>query len=238
TRVEILETQTKELEDKTIHLSLEQEKERDQRAIADLKARERCLKIRGLKELQNEDLYQYLIPILADFAEIPCSELLKEVDKTFRINSKTARERNLPRDISIYFIRTRTKELILEKSYQKRLVVDKEELMILKDIPARILKRRAEYRLLTSSLKRHNIPYRWEVPEGVSFTYKKKRLRINSQGKARDFLRTLKKGSPPEETSESNQNLDQLEEEERRSDQEEERSEEEGEEREEGTTLD
>lgn len=48
--------------------------------------------------------------------------------------------------------------------------------------------RRREYRTLTECLRENNIDYRWLIPEGVLFTYRGSRQKINSSMKAKEFL--------------------------------------------------
>lgn len=171
----------------------EAERRLDEKAIEDYKLRENCLKIRGLKEEKGENLYERLIPILAEYTEMQVQDLHWEINKMFRLNSAIAKEKDWPRDIVIYFLRKRMRDLILEMSYKKSLIVEEEELKIYKDVPKRILRRRESYKFLTVLLNKHSIKYRWEKLEGLSVFFKQKWFKLNSVQKAKDFWKKCSK---------------------------------------------
>ncbi|XP_042299853.1 uncharacterized protein LOC121917795 [Sceloporus undulatus] len=190
-RVQKLEEKANSMEDivKKVKSDQELEKERllDMRALEEQKARQNCLKLRGVKENKGENLYDLLIPILADYMNIPVQEVSWSINKIYRINSKIAKEKSLPRDIVIYFLRQNVKDHLLQTSYQDKLIIEECEIRIFKDVPKRILQRREGYKFLTTQLNRHNILYKWEKLEGISVYFKQRWTKINSVFKANEF---------------------------------------------------
>ncbi|XP_042299910.1 101 kDa malaria antigen-like [Sceloporus undulatus] len=141
----------------------------------------------GLKERYNENLYDKVIPVLANLIECQPELLDLDVDKIFRINSAAAKNRNLPRDIVVYFTRERVKDRIIQESYKKKITVDGNELQIFKDIPGDILRRRRDYFNLTRVLQIKNIRYKWEPLEGISFMWRQRHYKIDTVEKAKIF---------------------------------------------------
>ncbi|XP_042327944.1 uncharacterized protein LOC121932905 [Sceloporus undulatus] len=194
-KVEKLETDMRKMEIKVETMHRDQQEDQDSILRLQLKQRENCLKLRGLPENVNENLYTLLTPILAKF--IGESETLFpwEIDRAYRINSRIAKIRKLPRDVVIYFVRKQTKEIILRQSYTTKLIIEDKEITVLRDIPGKILKRRKEYSFLIEQLRARKILYKWDDLEGVIVNWKQKKVRLNSTEKARLFLKGLKEGS-------------------------------------------
>ncbi|XP_042299833.1 uncharacterized protein LOC121917777 [Sceloporus undulatus] len=187
-KVEKLELDMKKMETKVDTLYKDQQEGQESILKLQLKQRENCLKLRGLPENVNENLYTLLSPILAKF--IGESETLFpwEIDRIYRINSRIAKTRRLPRDIMIYFVRKQTKEIILRQSFNTKLLIEGKEITILRDIPGKILKRRKEYNFLIEQLKARKILYKWDDLDGVIVTWKQRRVRLNSVEQARSFF--------------------------------------------------
>lgn len=172
---------------------MEVERRLDEKALEDQKQRENCLKIRGVKEIKGENLYDSFLPLLADYAEISVNDLSWEVSKIYRLNSQVAKEKGWPRDIVIYFLRKRIRDQILDLSYKKVFQIDEEEAKIFKDIPKRILRKRENYKFLTTLLIKNDILYKWEKLEGISVFYKQRWHKLNSVQKAKDFWKRCNK---------------------------------------------
>lgn len=98
-----------------------------------------------------------------------------EVDKTYRLNSRFATMRKLPRDVLVHFVRTRG--YILDYHFKYKLRMENMDIIVLKKIPVRILRKREGYSFLTDILKKI-IPFRWDKPEGMLFTYQEQRCRL------------------------------------------------------------
>lgn len=174
---------------------LEEERKVDKQTIIRLetKLRQNCIKLRGVPEQENENLYKFLIPILADFVEEPAEQFPWEIDTLYRINSKIAKQRNLARDIVIYCVRKQTKDLIIQQSFKKELIIDGRIIQIFKDIPSAVLKSRKDYNFLSDQLKIHGIPFRWDEAEGLTLTWRQKRYKIDSVERAADFWKRNRK---------------------------------------------
>ncbi|XP_042302188.1 myosin-7-like [Sceloporus undulatus] len=188
-RVDILEFKSEKMEKDLCKLESRREQDLDEKALWEQRMREKAVKIRGLLEEKNEDLYEKLVPKIAQFLEKEVTTFQFEIDKLFRINSQIARQKGLPRDVALHFVRKQTRDLFLNKHNESPFQIEGQDLKVLKDIPARLLRRRREYTSLTTLLRREKIPYRWEIPEGLTFWFQKKRVRITSPEQARGFIR-------------------------------------------------
>lgn len=191
--VNLLKTKTTTLEEEMKHISEKQRAEENLVLLQELRYRERCLKLRGVPEVAQENIFKIIVKHIADFIGVTEAELEYDVDKIFRVSSTLAKEKHLPRDIVLCLTRTKIREEILQKSYTEKLIIDDKPIGIFKDIPMTILKRRQEYRNLIQLLSKHNINYAWDRLEGVSFMYRQRRYKINTKEKAENFCKKLQK---------------------------------------------
>lgn len=225
-KVEKIEGKTDKVNKRISEIEKKYERDLDERALQDLKQRENCIKIRGLREKEDENLYEYLVPRLAEYVGAEQEQFQWEISKLFRINSKIARQKKLPRDVVIYFTRKKIRDEIIQLNYEQSLEVEGKELIIYKDIPLRILKKRNEYRPLITLLRNNDIIYRWDRLEGVIFKFKAETFRINSVLKMKDFIKKHrgdmdKRNDPPqEEKEEDNKDTPSEPEEERKAEEE------------------
>ncbi|XP_048363002.1 uncharacterized protein LOC125438599 [Sphaerodactylus townsendi] len=123
----------------------QQEQLLDQMALMDLKLKENQLRIRGCKEEGKEDVRKKLITALGEFLEIEEEDLDQDIEKIFRVNSRFARNNHTPRDIIIIFERKRTRDEVLMKHSKERLKILGQEVIILKEVPNHILRKRKDY---------------------------------------------------------------------------------------------
>ncbi|XP_042312742.1 uncharacterized protein PF11_0207-like [Sceloporus undulatus] len=182
---------TEELENKIEEIVKIQNKEERALWAQEKKQRDRAIKIRGLPETEGENLETKIIPALANFLDSPEDLINVQIDKLFRIFSKVAQEKGLPRDIAVSFNNSRIRERIIQKNFKEGLTIDNVEVEIYRDLPLSILKQRQQYRFLTALLQRKNISYRWGNIEGVVFMFKERRFKINSLEKAKEFYKRL-----------------------------------------------
>ncbi|XP_039196586.1 uncharacterized protein LOC120306789 [Crotalus tigris] len=84
----------------------------DEVTISQYRDMEFALRIRGLKENPREDLREEVARDIAPILGCELEEILREIDKIFRVNSWIARQRNLPRDVVIYFSSSLRNEII------------------------------------------------------------------------------------------------------------------------------
>ncbi|XP_058039015.1 uncharacterized protein LOC131198416 [Ahaetulla prasina] len=146
-----------------------------------------------MKEERGEDLRKIISEALAEFIEVEPQEVAYQIDKIYRVNSWIARQRKLPRDIVVYFVKRTMRNQILQVSYQTTLKIGEQELKVLKEIPSKMLRDRKEFAFFTQELKKHQIQFRWEVPVGLTVFYQGRRYRIDTVLKAKDFLSTVLK---------------------------------------------
>lgn len=58
----------------------------------------------------------------------------------------------------------------------------------MKELPKEVISARKNYKKLTEKLNLENTRYRWEIPEGLSFTYKSKRVIVKTIAQMNKFL--------------------------------------------------
>lgn len=66
--------------------------------------------------------------------------------------------------------------------------IDNKRILLLKEIPKKALTKWKKYKEIIEFLRNKNVRYRWELPEGVSFTYEGKRDTIRSNDQMEEFL--------------------------------------------------
>lgn len=216
-----------------LELNKNQEEMKDLIAMNELRQREVNLRLRAVPELQGENIKEKLITELALWLEIPIEEMANAVQSAFRLKAKSARNKKFVGDCLVTFKEREMRNMILQKNRGKRLNIDGNYVIIFKDIPVRLLKRRDSYKELVQTLKRNNIEFKWEFPEGISFTYKSKRQKLTSPEETGKFLRKYKelKIQKEEDKSEEAEGRKDSEEETERTEGEEEEEEEGGAER-------
>lgn len=199
-KVEDLELNVKQMESNATQMEekvkrMEEERKIDKQTIIRLetKVRQNCIKLRGVPEQEEENLHQFLIPLLADFVEEPAEQFPWEIDTMYRISSKAARLKKQPRDIVVYCVRKQTRDLIIQQSFKKELIIGGRLIQIFKDIPAVVLKSRRDYSFLSDQLKIYGVPFRWDEVEGLTLTWKQRRYKIDSMDKATDFWKRNRK---------------------------------------------
>uniref|UniRef100_A0A670INJ2 L1 transposable element RRM domain-containing protein n=1 Tax=Podarcis muralis TaxID=64176 RepID=A0A670INJ2_PODMU len=173
-------------------LNKAQEEMKDIIAMNELRQKEVNLRLRAVPEIQNENIKEKLIIELAEWMGISAEEMAKNVQNAFRMRVKTTRVKKFTGDCLITFKDKEMRNRILQRNREKRLNIGGNYIVIFKDIPIRLLKRRDSYKRLAQTLKKNKIEFRWEFPEGLSFTYRGKRHRLSSQEETGKFLRKYK----------------------------------------------
>lgn len=148
-------------------------------AMNELRQRESNLKLRSVPETQGEKIKEKLTAEIAQWLNMEIEEVEKTIQNAFRIKIRTTKAKKSPGDCLIIFKDKEMRDLILQKkNREKRLNIDGNYIIIFKDVPVRLLKKRDRYRQLVQTLKKNGIEFKWEFPEGVIFTYKGKRHRL------------------------------------------------------------
>ncbi|XP_042320653.1 uncharacterized protein LOC121929306 [Sceloporus undulatus] len=192
-RLEILEFRNEKLENDMSKILNKGEDELDARAMIDLKLKEKSVKIRGIPEQKDEDVNDKLIAAIANFMNRDPDSFGNEVDKLYRVNSLVAKQKGQPRDVSVHFVRKIVRDKYLNLHNESPFKYEDLELKVMKDIPGRLLQRRRSYIGLTQFLRAEGISYRWDIPEGLIFWWKRKRVYIHTPEQAKNFLRQVKK---------------------------------------------
>ena len=161
------------------------------------RAMEWALRVRGLRENDGENLRQIFAEALGKFAGDSNIDWDWQIDKIYRVNSWIARQKKLPRDIVIYFVTRNMRNKILQHSYRNKLQVAGQEVVIMKEIPPKMLRARKDYAFLVTELRSRQLQYRWEAPIGLVVNFKGERYRLNTVFKARDFYKNILKVDKP-----------------------------------------
>lgn len=187
--VQKLEEVTKELEIKTKELTMADEK---LSIMVEALSMDKQLRIRGLPEEKGENIYKKVAGIFSEFMEEQEEAMEDELDLVYRVNSTFAERKNIPRDVVVQFVTSRTKEDILRQQFKNPVEVDEKKILILKETPKKALILRKKYKRLTEILTKQNIRFRWELPEGLTFKYKGTRQMIKTEEQMERFIETNK----------------------------------------------
>nr|GEZ82414.1 hypothetical protein [Tanacetum cinerariifolium] len=186
-------------EDKVIKLETESCRIQDMLALAEQERKQASLRFRAIPEQQGEDIRNRMLQILAQFLQIDQEELDLDLDKVYRINTRYAAIKKVPRDVLVHFVRQRTRDKVLQQHSKSRLKVEGVHIIVLKEIPLRILQKRKSYAFLVEVLKKKNITFRWGKLEGVIVKLHGKTYRLDTIQKAKEFLGRDADGGEEEE---------------------------------------
>ncbi|XP_058024343.1 uncharacterized protein LOC131190875 [Ahaetulla prasina] len=197
--VEEIKKDNLKLENKIEVVQSKMDKADDEIVLVQYRAMEHALRIRGMKEHKQENLKQIFSEAFAEILAVRPVDVAFHIDKIYCVNSWIARQRNLPRDIVIYFTTRTVRNEILQASFKgDKIQAAGQDILILKEIPPKMLRARKEFAFLVNELKKHQIEYRWDIPTGIIVYYEGKAHRLNTVSKAREFYAyVLKAGSPP-----------------------------------------
>ncbi|KAG8147789.1 hypothetical protein E2320_000140 [Naja naja] len=96
--------------------------------------------------------------------------------------------RKLSRDVLVYSVRRTTRDCVQDCHFKTKLRMENVDIIVLKEISVRILRKRKTYSFLTDILKTRQITFCWDKLEGVILTHHEQRFRLNSIDKAKDFF--------------------------------------------------
>ncbi|XP_033020530.1 uncharacterized protein LOC117055222 [Lacerta agilis] len=153
----------------------------DSLAMQELRQNDLTLRVRGLKEYQDENVEITLIKGIAEWMQLKEEDVSICIDRAFRLRSKQARNGSWPGD------------KIMQHKKQEKPRIEGKEIIIMREVPPRLLRKRSKYKPLTEVLKRNNILFKWEFPEGISFTYKQSRKKLTSEFEIEKFWRKYEK---------------------------------------------
>lgn len=175
-------------------LCISQDKIWDNLAMADMRLKQLHLKFRGVAEDRNEDIRGKMIKELSNWLGIREEEMAATIVNVYRMTRpKHMNASKFLGDCLVIFNSLEMKNLVLRKSYNNRLRIDGRPIIIYKEIPVRLLRKREGYKQVAAALRRTGVPFRWEFPEGISFFYKEKKFRLLEAQEADKFLRRYEK---------------------------------------------
>lgn len=146
--------------------------------MTEMRQKQLHLKFRGVDEETNEDIKEKMTKELSKWLGIKEEEVAFSIENAFRIKMRPQqiRPKKLLGDCLVIFNSIEMKNLILKTSYREKLIINERPIIIYKEIPVRLLRKREGYRQVVGVLKRNGIQYRWEFPEGIAFFYKDKKI--------------------------------------------------------------
>ncbi|KAM3832264.1 uncharacterized protein M6D78_010434 [Vipera latastei] len=195
-KVEELTQKNAILEAKVLEIEDLKDKMDSELSLAQFYQMQFAVRIRGLKENIKEDLKQLVSEAFEVVLDHPASEIKQGMDKVFRVNSWIAKQRKLPRDVVVYFVKREIRDEVIQAAYDTKVVIAGQEVLVLKEIPPKILKRRKDFIFLVQEFKQRDIRFRWEIPVGLSFMYEGKRYCLATVKQARDFYDNVLKATP------------------------------------------
>ncbi|XP_061477683.1 uncharacterized protein LOC133382042 [Rhineura floridana] len=181
------------LENRIDIANVELEKNLDYFAVMEFRDKEYCLRFRAIPEETGEDIREKIVTVLAKSLEMNEDRMEFEIDTVYRINSRYATMKKIPRDVLVNFLKRKTRNTVLQHHFNNGFKIDGKEILVMKEIPIRLLRKRKEYAFFTEKLKQCKIQFRWDIPDGVIFTFRQQKYRLNTVQKARDFLRKASK---------------------------------------------
>ncbi|XP_077773921.1 uncharacterized protein LOC144325211 [Podarcis muralis] len=183
--------ETEKVKEGMRELNKTQEQIWDSIAMTEMRQRQMQLKFRGIEEEMNENIRERIIKELAKWLEMKEEEVAYTIDNAYRIKIRTYQNRTKKPlgDCLVVFNSIGMRNLILKTSYHKKLIIGVRPIIVLKEIPVRLLRKREGYRYITGVLRRNNIQFRWEFPEGIAFFFKDKKFKLTNPLEVEKFLR-------------------------------------------------
>uniref|UniRef100_A0A8C6XMS3 L1 transposable element RRM domain-containing protein n=1 Tax=Naja naja TaxID=35670 RepID=A0A8C6XMS3_NAJNA len=165
----------------------EVEKDRTESLRGEIDRSEFYLRFQNMDEEKGENLVGKMTEILVEALEITEEKMLNGMDEVFRVYTRYAMRNKLPREVHIRFTKKIIKTQILQMAREKMLKYKDKEIVVLKQVPRRVRETRREYLFLTKELLKRGVNYRWLIPEGLLFTWREQRHRIDTVEKAELF---------------------------------------------------
>lgn len=141
----------------------------DRITLMDCKMMELHLRFSGVMEEQG-NIREKMVNLIAGYIQKPMEEINNSCDNIYRINSEYAKLKNLPQDVIVQLTSKRIRDEIIERQYKEPLLKE-------------VIQTRKNYRKIIEKLNSEQIRYRWQVPEGLSFMWRAKRVWIHSMAK-------------------------------------------------------
>ncbi|CAI5776284.1 Hypothetical predicted protein [Podarcis lilfordi] len=156
-------------------------------SMIELKEKQTYLGIRAVPELEKDNLIDFLTQVFADFWQQDLGEEEFKIVSAFRLGR--GGRRNKVRDCLITLRTKEERDKILNLHFRKTLEIHESSVEIFKDIPKHLLDLRFNYGDLVALLRSNRIIFRWEFPQGLSFKYKGRKIKIRSVDDKDRFLK-------------------------------------------------
>ncbi|XP_053575640.1 E3 ubiquitin-protein ligase DCST1 [Bombina bombina] len=137
------------------------------------RTRRNNLRIRGVSEsIFPPAIEGYLQALLRVIKGDQSAEEV-QIERAHRALRPRPPPRAPPRDIIVKFLKYKDKEDLLRKATEKHLILHAgEEIQLFTDLSPATLQKRRELSHITSTLKKHGVPYRWGFPVSLISTFK------------------------------------------------------------------
>lgn len=152
--------------------------------MTELRNRETNLRIRSIPEVEEDNLIEFLTKEFAKFWKLEEKDF--KIVSAFRLGRVRRTEK--PRDCLIILRSKEERDKILGLHYEKSLDILGKRIEIYKDIPKQLLDLRSNYTELARLLRSNAIIFRWEFPQGLSFTYRGRKIKIKTVEDRDKFL--------------------------------------------------
>ncbi|XP_008108054.1 uncharacterized protein PF3D7_1120000-like [Anolis carolinensis] len=175
---------------KAVELKSNKMEERQERMEA--KELEFQLRFRNVWEEPKENIRKKMTEIISKLLQCSEEEMEDKMDRVYRINTNFARRNKTARDTIVNFTKKIFRDEILRMNNGQPIIYKGKKIAVLKEFPSEVINRRRKYTFLVEELKRYNVRFRWERPEGLMATYQEQKFWITSEEKAKAFLKRLK----------------------------------------------
>ena len=162
--------------------------------LLEVQIRNKNLLLRGVSEkFGQSNLREEFEAECQKFME---TEYLIDIEKIFRLNSKVAKKRNLPRDILVSFNSKSTRDEILNKHRESPWNIDGKDIIIFQDLPRETLRRRGDFYFHKQILYHKQIRFFWKIPFALEILLSSGRKVIKTLTEARELADYLTKDDP------------------------------------------
>ncbi|XP_077187429.1 uncharacterized protein LOC143834486 [Paroedura picta] len=167
--------------------------------VLEVQGRSRNIRLRGISEnFGQKDLEQEFKESIRKYLQI--EEV--RIENIFRVNSREATRRKQPRDILVCFDSMKIRDAVLHKNRDEPYTVQEQEVKVFQDLPADLLRKRADFHFLRQKLIQREIRYFWRVPFALEVLLPAGRRVIKTVEEAQKLADQLSKDQPMEKDEE------------------------------------
>lgn len=102
-----------------------------------------------------------MVEILAELLQQEPEWLDDKIDLDYRVRFSYAQRRNLSRDVIIQFLTKKMKEVILCEQFQNLFKVQFTKIIVMKELPRKMVQERKGFKKLTDKLRKQKIRFHW-----------------------------------------------------------------------------